>query len=68
VPRRGGATFRRQFRQAVVRGPELVIVSSWNDFSRGDFLTPHTELGDKAFRRLRAETQWLAEHTRHPNP
>ncbi len=59
VERNGGRTFREQLWQAVMERPEIIVLSSWNAFHRGDFLAPNTLDGEKAYNHLIREGQWL---------
>lgn len=59
VKRNRGLTFREQLWEAVAKQPETIVLSSWNDFHRGDFLAPNTLDGEKPYQRLIEEGQWL---------
>ncbi len=61
VERNGGRTFREQLWQAVTKQPDIIVLSSWNAFHRGDFLAPNTLDGEKPYQRLIEEGQWLKE-------
>lgn len=59
VPRNHGRTLRDQLWQAALRRPDIIVVSSWDAFHRGDFLVPNTLDGENAYERLVEEGQWL---------
>lgn len=59
VERNSGLTFREQLWQAVTEQPEIIVLSSWNAFHRGDFLVPNTLDGEKPYQHLIREGQWL---------
>lgn len=59
VARNRGLTFREQLWDAVAKRPDIIVVSSWNNFHRGDFLVPNSRDGEKSYQRLIEEGQWL---------
>ncbi len=57
VPRRAGRTLRAAFRQALAQAPAMILISSWNDFERGDFIEPNSFDGDRVLTTLRDEIE-----------
>lgn len=65
VERQGGIAFREQFWTAVAKRPRFVVISSWNNFVRGDFLAPNSLDGKSAFDHWVREMRWLKNETDH---
>ena len=66
LPRKAGRTLRRQLWKCYTNKPKQIIISSWNNFSNGDFVEPNSLDGEEPYQALKKEISRLRASVNTP--